>query len=451
MPSRGLAELHIHQYGDIAWQDFLAHLSAARCREIDWTYYESQFADAYGTPSGVVDILARHHDGDVRASELFRELFVFGDPDAGNFARFQAKFNLLISGSVFLRLHAVANPVAALSDELCGFLSAIAARQRQQGIGYVERRSLMDFDVERCHGVYTALLAAHERESTPDFTARMAISLPRHDPWPQWEMVKQLALGPSGEFLTGIDFCFLEEGFPPKDKAEFFRAVHEFNDRHPERALAILYHVGESFQDKSLESAIRWVQESAELGAHRLGHAIALGVDPAAFGAHERRETVAERRDQLRYDEKHAEGLRRHGVRIDLTTLSRERAGLVDRPGDSRLAIRYDEARLAEVRARQDYAMKCVRDTGAVIEVCPTSNRRIGDIEDAAHHPVHRFLANDLLFAVASDDPGIFDTTLEREIDWVAQQAQLETDQAEELGQRAWQYRSEVLTGRAPA
>ena len=78
-------------------------------------------------------------------------------------------------------------------------------------------------------------------------------------------MVKELALGPNGESLTGIDFCFLEEGFPPKDKAELFRAVQTFNDEHPERALAILYHVGESFADKSLESAVRSGRAAAEV------------------------------------------------------------------------------------------------------------------------------------------------------------------------------------------
>ena len=46
---------------------------------------------------------------------------------------------------------------------------------------------------------------------------------------------------------------------------------------------------------------MRWVHESAELGAHRLGHAIALGVDPDAYGVHRRRETVSERLDQIAY------------------------------------------------------------------------------------------------------------------------------------------------------
>ena len=39
----------------------------------------------------------------------------------------------------------------------------------------------------------------------------------------------------------------------------------------------------------------------------------------------------------------------------------------------------------------------------------------------------------------------------ESEIAWVAKHAGLEPDQANDLAQRAWQYRSEVITGRVPA
>ncbi len=251
------------------------------------------------------------------------------------------------------------------------------------------------------------------------FTPRAAVTLPRRDPWSHWPLVQELALGLHGAWLTGIDFCSIEEGHPPRDQRAFFAAVHDFNRRHPERALAILYHVGESFSDKSLESAIRWVQEAAEFGAHRLGHAIALGLDPAHFGAHERAETVAERRDQLRYDLAHAGGLRRHGVAVDLGATHRELDALAALPAEATLTIPYDAARLREVRRRQDYALARVRASGAIVEVCPTSNRRIGGIADPAHHPVQRFLAHDLPFVIGADDPGIFGTGLREEIDWV--------------------------------
>jgi hypothetical protein len=240
----------------------------------------------------------------------------------------------------------------------------------------------------------------------------------------------------------------VEEGFPPKDKREFFAAVHDFNDRHPERALAILYHVGESFSDKSLESAVRWVHQAASLGAHRLGHAIALGVDPEVYGAHERGESVGERLDQIGYDLENAEGLRARGVRVDENALAREREALRALPPDARVTHAYDAARLADVRARQEFAMARVRAAGAVVEVCPTSNLRIGGIADPLHHPVHRFIEAGVPFVVASDDPGIFDTTVRDELDWVAREAGLEPGAVEDLIERAWRSRSEVVSGR---
>ncbi|MGI8888141.1 MAG: hypothetical protein ACR2GB_04090 [Nocardioidaceae bacterium] len=230
--------------------------------------------------------------------------------------------------------------------------------------------------------------------------------------------------------------------------ANFCSAVREFNAEHPSRALAILYHVGESFTDKSLESAVRWVQEAAEFGAHRLGHAIALGVDPAMYGPHTRSESVAERRDQIAYDLAHADGLRATGVRIEIGALQDELCKLWALSDAATIHVAYDEDRLDQVRRRQDYAMAQVGATGAVVEVCPTSNRRIVGITDPAHHPIHRFLKAGLPVVVASDDPGIFGITLAQEVDWVCDQYPHDTDLRHALTERAWRSRSEVLTGR---
>lgn len=94
--------------------------------------------------------------------------------------------------------------------------------------------------------------------------------------------------------------------------------------------------------------------------------------------------------------------------------------------------------------------MSRIRSIGAVVEVCPTSNRRIGGITDPAHHPVHRFLAAGLATVVSSDDPGIFGTTLAEELDWVCERTGGGAELREELVATAWKSRSEVLTGRLP-
>jgi adenosine deaminase len=436
-----LADLHLHLYGCIRPTDLLRHLASRE--RIRWDWYEEHMRAAYGTVPPTREVVQRHRAGDPAAEALFASLFVFGDGDAGNFDRFQAKFNLLIAGS---SVGDRAAPLTDLEAEVAAFATAIRADHARNGVTYAETRLMLGPTLggPRDRAVLDALLAGYGR---PDgrTTERLALSLSRQDPWAAWDRVRELALGPHGATVTGVDFCHVEEGFPPKDKAEFFAAVRDFNAEHPDRALAILYHVGESFRDKSLESAVRWVQEIAELGANRLGHAIALGIDPAVFGPHSRLEPVEERRDQIAYDLAGAAGLRAAGVAVDEAAL---RAELVRLPRKGTVAVEYDEARLEEVRRRQRYAMSRVRAAGAVVEVCPTSNRRIGGITDPAHHPVHRFLDADLSVVVASDDPGIFGTTLADELDWVSAATGGGAQLREHLVDTAWRSRSELLTGR---
>ena len=422
-----LAELHIHEAGSARAADLLAFLS--KCDRINWEWYETEMEGAYGAVPPARELVERFRGGDADVVPAFEELFVFGDADAGSFDRFQAKGILLWACPHMEEDLPHGEPLP--------FAAALRADLAGQGIDYAEIRSWAD--ANRLASFDTAVGAPVER---------LAVSLPRDDPWPEWERVMELALGPHGRALTGVDFCDVEEGYPPKDKADFFTEILTFNDANPDRALAILYHVGESFRDKSIESAIRWVQEAAELGAHRLGHAIALGVDPQHFGEHTRHESIGERRDQIDYDLKHMDGLRAAGVKVDETALRKERSELASRPDTESTQVTYDSSRLAEVRRRQDYAMSRVRATGAVIEVCPTSNRRIAGISDPSHHPIHRFLDVGLPTVVSSDDPGSLGTTLEQELDWVCQH----TGGGDELGhhliETAWRSRSEFLTGR---
>ena len=449
-----LAELHLHLFGCIRHSRFLHYILG---REIDWTTYKAGFQAAYGVSPPIEEVLARCRSGDPDAIHEFRRLFVFGDDASGSFTRFGAKFNLLNAGSEYTDLVATNKLSQALRDELLLFIHGMTDDMRLEGIGYAEVRVGVDLKDQPSMPVATArelielLLELCAEADQRGFQLRLAVSLPRGNPWFYWDLTKELALGRHGHLVTGIDFCHVEEGYPPKKMAEFFSAVHNFNKRHPERALAILYHVAESFQDKSLESAVRWVHEAAEMGAHRLGHAIALGVDPQAYGVHERTETVEERIDQLEYDLCHADGLRRHGVGVDAQAVRQELDEIGALPRDRALAQPYDESRLTELLGRQGYAMECVRSLGAVIEVCPTSNRRIGGFTHTEHHPVHRFIANEVPFVVSSDDPGIFDTTLADEIEWVVQACGLGPEAFDEIAQRSWDYRSEVMTDRERA
>jgi hypothetical protein len=401
MPAPGLAELHAHLYGSVPAEAVLRHVAEEYDR-VQWDWYEEFYEDTFGSRPPTRELVERFRAGDHSVVPAFREVYVLGDGDAGVFAHFSARGRLVWASD---------DGTPGRRDQVAlGFLAAVRSGLAREGVAYAELR---------CQPSTVLPAAFAQPQAGP--VLRMAVSLDRDDPWPGWEQVQDILLGPHGPAVTAIDFCGIEEGHPPQDMADFFAAVHEFNDRHAGRAVAILHHVGESFTDKSLESAIRWVQEAAELGAHRLGHAIALGIDPARFGPHTRTETVRERRDQIAYDLAHQPGLRAAGVPVDRDGLRRVLDGLRARPAGEVLEVVYDEARLAEVRRRQDYAIARVRATGAVVEVCPTSNRRIGGISDPAHHPVHRFLAAGLPVVVGADDPGVFGVTLAGELDWVCE------------------------------
>jgi adenosine deaminase len=439
-----LAELHLHLFGCVRPRDLLRHMASRA--EVRWDLYEAGMRAAYGTVPPARRVVERFRRGDVTATDDFEDMYVFGDEDAGSFDRFQAKSNLMALG---LALNDPAAGPAEVAAEMAEIAAGVRADHLRNGISYAEHRVLfgVDPDTPRNRAVLNTLLDVYHRGDA-GVVERLAVSLNRTNPWPAWALVQDLALGPYGSVVTGIDFCNIEEGHPPNDAAALFRAAQDFNAAHPERALAILYHVGESFHDKSLESAVRWVQEAAEFGAHRLGHAIALGIDPYVFGSHSRKELVSERRDQIAYDLEHRVGLRAAGVAVSPEALRAELADLAKLPDGASLTVTYDSVRLDEVGRRQRYAMQCIRSTGAVIEVCPTSNRRIGGITDPAHHPVHRFLAAGLPVVVSSDDPGNFATTLNVELDWVCEHTGGGADLRHELIETAWNSRSELLSGR---
>ena len=445
---RKLADLHTHLYGCIDSADFLAFLLDQE--EADWTAYRSNFERVYGAVPPITEILERCRHGTPGSQTEFDQLFIFGDADSGNFERFQAKYDLLLHGSASAAFSRGEAPLSVLIDDVRSFIHKTIARQRRQNVGYIEQRITLGqrYAREQAKELLLAILGAYADYEDSDIQPRLATSLPRENPWAAWEVVQDAALGPLGHLLTGIDFCFFEEGHPPKEQRALFDEVKNFNRKHPERALAILYHVGESFNDKSLESAVRWVHEAAEFGAHRLGHAISLGVDPDRFGKHSRSESVGERIDQLGYDLRHREGLAKFGVHVDAASAKGELERIGALPENHRLTIEYDDDKLEELRQRQRYAISCVRELGSVIEVCPTSNRRIGGISRPEHHPVKQFLASNVPFVIASDDPGIFGTTLADEIAWVMEHHQLSDDVRERIVDLSWSSRSEILTGR---
>lgn len=423
------AELHSHLYGCLTVDDlyWLYHRKPWRK-----DYYGDSYRRTYGREAPL-DELFRPEDRDLVARH-------YHYLEAADFARFQTCFDLIISVS-----HGDGEELAGVFERVC----------RQEPAAFAEYRQLFSPRDDRptfTRKVRDLVRACGRAEEADTGTVpRIAVSLARDDsvaPW-QYAVVREImdADEDAARLIVGLDFCAMEEGNPPRAKADLFERIRRDNEARPERALAILYHVGESFQDKSVESAVRWVVEAARMGAQRLGHCVALGVAPAFYAGTTRREIPAERRDQIEFELAHADELRAAGLELEEDALRAELQALAAGPDAEAVEIHYDEARIARLERFQAWAMQAVRATGAIVESCPTSNIRIAGLGSHEYHPLKRFLAAGLPVVIGADDPGILHTDLAREFDlirgWGVTEAEIRTMQ-----ERALTARSEILTGR---
>lgn len=411
-------ELHVHGGGCLFPEDLLA-LGKDHYEEVDWNRFIDFYAEVYGYTPDPIALYQQTLSGDTTAFEQFRKQVVVGPTDSGDFSRFQAKYNF----GVCLFKH-WENELGRQGE----IIERAAKAHRREGLEYVEYRSMFGNEQEdpegffRFHGRNAEVL---HTASNNGFTARYLISIPRWAPLEAYQLVHQLMdnrpeLIP---IIIGLDFCFFEEGYPPKTVQTLFDQIKKDNEARPERTLEVAYHVGETYFDKSIESAIRWCHEIAEMGAKRLGHAIALGLDPRVAiarrpKAHET-ELVSERLDQIAYDLTNRDALTNYGISIDPAALEKERQQLAQLPSDEFVERPYTPERLEDARRRQDYVLDRLTQLGTVIETCPTSNLRIGGVPTPAEHPVHRFLKSDVNLVISADDPGTFDTPLAAEVDWV--------------------------------
>ena len=411
-------ELHVHMWGCLAADDLLA-LGWEHYEAVDWELFVESYHAAYGIRPDPHH-LYRGAKQDSEGRARFRQHVTFNGEDGGDFGRFQAKFNFLVCLTRYWQ-YELQQPEK--------FVWRVLRGHQQEGVDYVEYRSMFTKvdDPEgffAFHGRNGRLI---QKANNDQFTARYLISLPREVPLAGYNLLQQFFdehpdLVP---FIVGIDFCAVEEGFPPANMSEFFRRMQADNVARPERALEVAYHVGESYFDKSLESAVRWCHEAAELGARRLGHAIALGLDPAIalsrrLQAHET-ELVSERLAQIAYDLAHREALAAYNVTVDEVALAQEQERLGRLAGDKVVKRPYTPQRLAQIRRRQTFVLERLTELDTVIESCPTSNLRIGGVPTPDHHPIHRFLKTDVNLVIGADDPGIFNSPLANEVDWVLQ------------------------------
>lgn len=403
------ADLHVHTVGCYHPEDLFA-MAKNYYREIDWNRFRflERYERIFGAKLDPVGIFARACA--TGSLDEIRQIVIYPYHPDGQFEEFNVKsyFPQAIVGYFLDR--GKHEPI----------LAPIITHHKREGLSYVEYRNAFGASGEEFkdwHGRYARYL---KNASTDTFKARYVVRLVG-DPVECYGTLREL-LDESPdlvETVVGVDFSGRE--IPPKQLAPFYERLRQDQKEHPDRALDAVVHIGENFLTLSLESAIRWCHQSALYGASRLGHCIALGMDPQVAvqrqGSPHLTETVEERMDQIEYDLAHAEGLRAYDVMVDREALEREHRELSGRAKDGTVTRSYDQLRLREAARRQDYVLDDLARLGTVIETCPTSNLCIGGVPSIESHPFKKLYASKVNLVVCTDDPGIFGITLSDEID----------------------------------
>ncbi len=391
-------ECHLHLYGCLDKKELWHHLHS---RIIQFKPRFEWYLSEHQRLIGNIPRTDLWSNAD-RGFELFTQDFVCDR--AMPFDAFQAKFNLLI---------ALFPP---RPDDMT--LPRCVFSLHQPLGGYKEYRLFLPLYLsaeDRALYLRRVIETAREYE-TNTYHPKIAISFQRQDDeaWNSYEFLSRfLAENPDmAPWITGIDFCASERGHPPLRKKPLFQRIIKDRIRSAQR-LEILYHVGEMWQNIALHSAARWCAETARLGVKRIGHAMALGMNPESLRGHTICETAEETAHHLAWLRRHGQALHEYGFsRIDYAWVAQRAERVFDR-GETRW--RYDDELIQHTTLLQGTLMRMVADTGAMIECCPSSNMRIGGLMQPSHHPLRSFLNHHIPITISTDDPGIFDLTLEGE------------------------------------
>ena len=387
-------EAHLHLYGCLTAEDlwFIGRDRFSKYEDrLSW--YAIEYENAWGRRPDVASYWR-----DDNGPEIMAKDFLFDAP--GNFPQFQAKFNLLIA-------------LCPANPEDLTLAEHVFRRDTAEG-GTKEYRTFLPAYLDKdSRTLYLRnLLNLARNHTTKNYRPLIALSCVRTSkelmdlyPFIQNFLKDHPELS---SLVTGIDFCGSEVGFPPSDQRDFLaKVIHDRNKG--EHQLDVLYHVGEMWSHISLASAARWVAESVLYGVKRVGHGMALGLDPEALRGKSIEEPLAEaaaHRDWMtRYQSNLAAfGLSGEDLRWFHKKITTSTGNIV--------TWDYNDNLIVRTRRFQDALLGMVKEQDPIIEVCPTSNLRIGEVPVIQHHPLQRFLNAGLKVIISTDDPGIFGISL---------------------------------------
>ena len=387
-------DLHVHLHGCLTASDlwFLGK-DVYKKNNILLDWYAREYEKAWNRLPLYKDYWEKEN-----GFELLSQDYLFLEPS--HFDCFQACFNLIIA-------------LCPLKTHDFSIQEHIIRKRSQENLSYFEARTVFSprFDKKEAFQYLEGLtLCVKNLNKELSMQTKLVFSLPREEVFleKQYDWLHEFIS--QNKFLAkeivGIDFAFSEENHPPREKKLFFKKF--FLDNKKRKPIKVFYHVGESFRDKTLFSAIRWVIEAHRLGAHRLGHAIALGVDPSLYEGKEVLESASEAAQTFQWLEENKSSLKNFGYELDGDWHKKERSLLC---GNSYWKFSYTKEKIEELRVFQNACQKMLKAESVVIETCPTSNLRVGEIFSFFYHPIRSFLKNDLSLVLGTDDPGIFKTS----------------------------------------
>ena len=425
-------DLHVHSYGCLSPKTIaeLLQTHTPTAERIAW--YTSEFAKAYGRTPEYSKYLS-----DYQALEYD---YLVNRPVS--FAQFQASLNLVIA--LF----------PATPAQTSFVLEKAMEQDVDEGLSYVEYRNYLPeggsaADIATYLSGYCT--AARKFQSST-FTPAIIASVSRQNVHLRSQLVAirrwQQDHPDLSEWLVALDFCGAEEPHPPHEKEAIFKNFLAENADDPKSSLALTYHVGETYENRTLMSAMRWVWQAAQLRAHRLGHATALGMNPKSLLGQTVSEPRSERGSHLRWLIESQDWLAEYGYQVAVVHCQKELLDLETRREN--VNITYTEDLVDDCWQLQEALMRALKESHGhlVIESCPSSNLILAKIADPADHPLPRFLENGLKVCIGRDDPGIFGCTLQHEASIARDRFGLTTEQISQCEQTALAARSKLLTGR---
>ncbi|MCS6969454.1 MAG: hypothetical protein NZ552_00345 [Planctomycetes bacterium] len=372
---------HVHLYGALQPSELL---QLAVGRAIDWGPVAEVWHEARTTPPDFSALVAMaRRDPETAGRRLAEALARLPAGTASLRARFALVHACTRWGSA---AHAHWN--SAVADEVEQVWSWVATRWP------VEARIQLPADASER---WAACALEHVAACAAKHGMTVIISLPRAAPLKHWPLVAESAH--RHPTIVGVDLCGIED--EPARHAPLSAALAAWNHRFAPRRLQFAVHVGEQLDCMTPLTAIRRVWDAIAIGADRLGHALAIRLDPAAWPAGPAWQTVAERSADLQWLQWQADILELDGDAIDaeLSELRvrdpHSQVGVV--PADHGLVSACQET----VRAR-------LRATQRLVECCPTSNEQISGAP-LARHGLKSLTG--IPWVVGSDDPGLLGVT----------------------------------------